>query len=288
MLYRTLMDECTTASGTYTDKNTVIFDCTGMGFHQFHWPALNLLKTITEIDQAYYPERLGMLFIVNAPALFTRIWSIVKKWLDERMLEKIHILGSDYQSVLLEYIEADKLPKFLGGSCTCEHMKGGCCPSPFVDDNNPDKKRPTIREGEYPYISDLVIDPEPAPHVFEVDIPKPDDTIDVDGSGSKQILLKWKFKATEPLKFEITYKDEQGNQSVFLASTEHSPGPVLDQAVIKQPGTYYMQWTAVPVVQPKQEKSGGFFGWASSALGLGASADHKVEYNVEMEMVEAS
>lgn len=44
-------------------------------------------------------------------------------------LEKIHILGSNFQSVLLEYIDAENLPDFLGGTCRCQHMPGGCVPN---------------------------------------------------------------------------------------------------------------------------------------------------------------
>ncbi|RUP34621.1 hypothetical protein BC936DRAFT_138525, partial [Jimgerdemannia flammicorona] len=41
----------------------------------------------------------------------------------------IHILGKDYPKVLLEQIPAENLPDFLGGTCTCSHIAGGCVPS---------------------------------------------------------------------------------------------------------------------------------------------------------------
>lgn len=43
-------------------------------------------------------------------------------------MDKIHVLGKGYEEVLLKYIDADSLPDFLGGKCTCSHMPGGCVP----------------------------------------------------------------------------------------------------------------------------------------------------------------
>lgn len=134
-----------------TYQLVAIFDCTGMGLSQFHIPVLRilgtyfiwteysqfgvdqqqgimLLKVLAELNQNMYPERLGKLFVVNAPIFFTAAWAIIKVWLDRRILDKIHILGSDYKDVLLKHIDHDQLPSFLGGSCTCAHMDGGCVP----------------------------------------------------------------------------------------------------------------------------------------------------------------
>lgn len=125
---RVLMKERSDAIGKIIDKHVVVFDCTGMGLHQFHMPALNILRSVSELDQKHYPERMSKIFLVNAPYLFWKAWSIIKAWLDPRTAAKVHILGKDYSTVLLQHIEADSLPVFLGGSCTCDHIEGGCVP----------------------------------------------------------------------------------------------------------------------------------------------------------------
>ncbi|KAG5455846.1 MAG: CRAL-TRIO domain-containing protein, partial [Olpidium bornovanus] len=107
-------------------KMTAIFDCEGMGFHQFHVPALKFAQAVSELDQKYYPETLNMVFIVNAPRMFVSMWNIIKKWLNQTIIDKIRILGgrSDYQPVLTKYIPEHVLPTFLGGTCTCSHIPG--------------------------------------------------------------------------------------------------------------------------------------------------------------------
>lgn len=112
------------------DKIVVVMDCKGMGFHQLYLPALQLIKGVSEMDQEFYPERLAKLYVVNAPWMFTSIWNVIKLWLDDNMLSKISILGSEFLSEIEKDIHLDSLPKFLGGNCTCDHLKGGCVPVP--------------------------------------------------------------------------------------------------------------------------------------------------------------
>ncbi|KAI6030561.1 CRAL-TRIO domain-containing protein [Pisolithus orientalis] len=97
------------------------------------------------MSQDYYPEIMAKLAIVNAPSSFTFIWSIIKPWLSKETAEKVDVLGSDYQSVLLELVDVENLPTTLGGKCTCEHA-GGCDLSgagPWMDERLAQRKQKT-------------------------------------------------------------------------------------------------------------------------------------------------
>jgi len=61
--------------------------------------------------------------MVNSPFGFSACWQIIKRFLDPRTVEKVFILGSDFQSALLEHIPKENLPKRFGGTCECP---GGC------------------------------------------------------------------------------------------------------------------------------------------------------------------
>jgi hypothetical protein len=74
------------------------------------------------MSQNYYPERLGKMYLINAPWGFSTVFSVVKGWLDPVTVEKIHVLGGGYQSELLKQIPAENLPTTFGGTCQC---KGG-------------------------------------------------------------------------------------------------------------------------------------------------------------------
>ncbi|KAI9320496.1 CRAL-TRIO domain-containing protein [Dichotomocladium elegans] len=159
-LHRVIMRDCSITANRTINRETVIFDCTGMGWHQFHMPALQFIRAISDVDQKYYPETLNKLYLVNAPSAFVMVWKIVKGWLDPGTINKIQILGKDFQSTLLEQIPAENLPTFLGGKCVCAHMQGGCVPSqvlkniPVVDPQPHNEKTSSV------YNTDIMIKSE--------------------------------------------------------------------------------------------------------------------------------
>lgn len=64
-------------------------------------------------------ETMGHVTIINAPKTFATIWKAIKGWLAPQTQAKIEILGSDYQSRLLEDVDPENLPAELGGTCQC-------------------------------------------------------------------------------------------------------------------------------------------------------------------------
>jgi hypothetical protein len=89
-----------------------IVDLNGYGLRNNDY---GVLKEQAHVLQNYYPERMGVSFVVNGPWYLASVWKIIQSWLEERTRRKIQILGSDYQNTLLELIDADVLPDFLGG-----------------------------------------------------------------------------------------------------------------------------------------------------------------------------
>ncbi|PNT67192.1 hypothetical protein BRADI_3g22400v3 [Brachypodium distachyon] len=128
---------CSIAAKRHIDSTTTILDVDGVGFKNFSKTAREMLTRMQKIDSDYYPETLHQMFVVNAGNGFKLLWNSVKGFLDPKTASKIHVLGTKFQSKLLEVIDASQLPEFLGGTCTCAG-EGGCLKSnrgPWNDSN---------------------------------------------------------------------------------------------------------------------------------------------------------
>ncbi|CAJ1342033.1 unnamed protein product [Effrenium voratum] len=109
------MQESSARLGRRVTQQVVIMDFKGLSF----WPdprALAVFKDFLSVSQRYYPETLGIQFFLNTPPVFLAIWRLIKEWIDPVTASKMHLLGSDFQRELLEYIPADQLPVAYGGT----------------------------------------------------------------------------------------------------------------------------------------------------------------------------
>ncbi|SJX61471.1 probable SEC14-phosphatidylinositol(PI)/phosphatidylcholine(PC) transfer protein [Sporisorium reilianum f. sp. reilianum] len=113
---------CSATKAELVETSCTIMDLKNVGVSQF-WKVSGYVQQASNIGQHYYPETMGKFYIINAPYIFTTVWSVIKGWLDPVTVEKIKILGHKYQDELLHQIPAENLPKELGGTCSCPN---GC------------------------------------------------------------------------------------------------------------------------------------------------------------------
>ncbi|PWN46600.1 putative SEC14-phosphatidylinositol/phosphatidylcholine transfer protein [Violaceomyces palustris] len=113
---------CSAHKGELVETSCTIMDLKNVGVSQF-WKVSSYVQQASNIGQHYYPETMGKFYIINAPYIFTTVWSVIKGWLDPVTVEKIKILGSGYVSELAQQIPLENLPESLGGKCSCP---GGC------------------------------------------------------------------------------------------------------------------------------------------------------------------
>lgn len=136
---------CSRKSGHLLETCCTIMDLKGVGISKAS-QVYGYVKAASNMSQNYYPERLGRLYVINAPWGFSGVWSIVKGWLDPVTVQKIHILGSSYQKELLAQVPPENLPKSLGGTCECA---GGCELSDAGPWNEKEWARPAKWELKY-------------------------------------------------------------------------------------------------------------------------------------------
>jgi len=113
---------CSRKAGYLLETCCTIMDAKGVGVTSI--PSVyGFIGQASAISQNYYPERLGKLYVINAPWGFSSVFSVIKRFLDPVTVAKIHVLGSGYETELLKQVPPENLPKQFGGSCDCE---GGC------------------------------------------------------------------------------------------------------------------------------------------------------------------
>jgi hypothetical protein len=124
MKYR--FPSCSKSAGKLIEQSLTILDMDGIGMGMLAGKTRDFVKIASDIGQNYYPEMLGTMFLVNTSFFFSAVWSVVQGFIDEKTRKKINVEKGGYAKKLLELVDAENLPTFLGGTCTCSHIQGGC------------------------------------------------------------------------------------------------------------------------------------------------------------------
>ncbi|CAB3359189.1 Hypothetical predicted protein [Cloeon dipterum] len=118
-----------------------VMDMENFSIKPYTWrPAGEVVLSLIHMYEANYPEILKACYIINAPSIFSVAFSIVRPFLHENTVQKIHIFSSNarkWKAALMENISTDQLPAHYGGTqvgingdtkCTHKVHQGGKVP----------------------------------------------------------------------------------------------------------------------------------------------------------------
>ena len=102
---------------------TCIVDLEGLSMRHLWRPGIRALLRIIEVVEANYPETMGFLLIVRAPRVFPVLWTLVSPFIDDNTRNKFLIYGGGDPGGLLDYVDSQFIPDFLGGECYVSYTK---------------------------------------------------------------------------------------------------------------------------------------------------------------------
>ncbi|KAI0015824.1 Sec14 cytosolic factor [Xylariomycetidae sp. FL0641] len=113
---------CSRKAGHLLETSCTVMDVAGLSILS-PGDVYGFIQQASAMSNNNYPERLGLMYVINVNFWLKQLWKVVKGFLDPVTASKINILGTDYKSELLKQIPAENLPEMFGGKCKCE---GGC------------------------------------------------------------------------------------------------------------------------------------------------------------------
>ncbi|XP_052896891.1 protein real-time [Anopheles moucheti] len=140
-----LMKEATKLYGKPIWNWCLLVDLDGLSMRHLWRPGVKALLRIIETVEKNYPETMGRVLIVRAPRVFPVLWTIVSTFIDENTRSKFLFFGGPdcmhAEDGIEQYIDTDKIPSFLGGSCNTLIHEGGLVPkhlykSESIEENN--------------------------------------------------------------------------------------------------------------------------------------------------------
>jgi len=95
------------------DQVAWIFDCQKFGRKDVNWPLCKELARVLD----HYPEKLGVVYLVETHALFRCFWKIARNFIDEKTRRKVEfVTGKTERPRFFKHFDADQLEKCFGGN----------------------------------------------------------------------------------------------------------------------------------------------------------------------------
>ncbi|KAK2097487.1 hypothetical protein P7K49_022938 [Saguinus oedipus] len=150
---------------------TCLLDLEGLNMRHLWRPGVKALLRMIEVVEDNYPETLGRLLIVRAPRVFPVLWTLISPFINENTRNKFLIYsGSNYQGPggLVDYLDREVIPDFLGGESVCNVPEGGLVPKSLYMTEEEQEHADQLRQWSETYHSASVL--RGAPHeLFRLD-----------------------------------------------------------------------------------------------------------------------
>ncbi|KAI0441569.1 CRAL/TRIO domain protein [Xylaria telfairii] len=102
-------------------RGLYIVDITYISLRQA-WNLRGYAQSITGLLATCYPEVVDKIYVVNAPPYFSKIWALLKGWIDPNTAKKLVIVPpADVLTTLLETIDIECIPERYGGQSKAEY-----------------------------------------------------------------------------------------------------------------------------------------------------------------------
>eukprot|EP01038_Epipyxis_sp_PR26KG_P013045 gene13045-17482_t len=97
----------------------IVIDAAGWSLKLATRDAFTFIKGMANTDSDHYPERLGSLIVINAPAALAYAYRIIQTFLDPVQKQKINIVGTnptECLAALQQHIDLSEIPECYGGN----------------------------------------------------------------------------------------------------------------------------------------------------------------------------
>ncbi|XP_058426095.1 SEC14-like protein 5 [Diceros bicornis minor] len=236
---------------------TCLVDLDGLSMRHLWRPGVKALLRMIEVVEDNYPETLGRLLIVRAPRVFPVLWTLISPFINENTRQKFLIYsGSNYQGPggLVDYLDREVIPDFLGGQCVCNVPEGGLVPKCLYLTDEEQEHADQLPQWRETYQSASVL--RGAPHEVAVEILEGESVITWDFDilrGDVVFSLYYTKRAPTPGPREPgTGASGQLTDKGWVLGTEYSrvEAPLVCREgesiqgshVTRWPGVYLLQW----------------------------------------------
>lgn len=93
----------------------VIFDLDGWSFSHALQVTPSLAKKISSVLTDSFPLKVRGIHLVNEPLIFRPVFAMIRPFLSDKIKQRIHLHGADFQDTLSDFFSAVVLPPEYGG-----------------------------------------------------------------------------------------------------------------------------------------------------------------------------